>query len=201
LGCNPQTARNAIHRFNEGGLEEAFRKGSSRAHTIHAAFDSEGTQHLREMLHRSPRDFGKKTSLWTLDLAAEVSFEKGLTEKRVSGETIRTTLGRKLGVRWRRAKRWITSPDPEYERNKASRPTDTLDETQRGLGVGLRGRGLVEPPCLPSLHSFSEKGKPLRLVKPSLAKDDPDPKAISCYGLYLCPSLKRHGCVSSMDDP
>ena len=39
--------------------------------------------------------------------------------------------------------------------------------------------------ALPSLHSFSEKGKPLRLEQRSVAKDDPDPKAISCYGLYL----------------
>ena len=69
------------------------------------------------MLHRSPRDFGKPTSLWTLELAAEVSFEEGFTEKRLTGETVRATLQR-LGVRWLRAKRWITSPDPEYERKK-----------------------------------------------------------------------------------
>jgi hypothetical protein len=42
----------------------------------------------------------------------------------------------------------------------------------------------------PNLHSFSEEGEPLRLVEQSLAKDDPDPKAISCYGLYM-PELER----------
>jgi hypothetical protein len=41
-----------------------------------------------------------------------------------------------------------------------------------------------------SLHSFSEAGEPLRLVEQSLEKDDPDPKAISCYGLYM-PELER----------
>jgi hypothetical protein len=46
-----------------------------------------------------------------------VSFEQGLTAERVSGETIRATLQR-LGLRWKRAKRWITSPDPEYARKK-----------------------------------------------------------------------------------
>jgi hypothetical protein len=40
------------------------------------------------------------------------------------------------------------------------------------------------------LHSFSEAGQPLRLVEQSLEKDDPDPKAISCYGLYM-PELER----------
>ena len=39
--------------------------------------------------------------------------------------------------------------------------------------------------ALPTLSSFSEEGKPLRLIQHSVAKDDPEPKAISCYGLYL----------------
>ncbi len=70
------------------------------------------------MLHRCPREFGYESSLWTLDMAASAAFEEGLTERRVSGETIRATLVRLLGVRWMRAKRWITSPDPLYERKK-----------------------------------------------------------------------------------
>ncbi len=37
----------------------------------------------------------------------------------------------------------------------------------------------------PSLHSWAEVGEPLRLVEQSVAKDDADPKAISCYGLYV----------------
>jgi hypothetical protein len=39
--------------------------------------------------------------------------------------------------------------------------------------------------ALPTLSSWGEEGKPLRLVQQSVAKDDPEPKAISCYGLYL----------------
>jgi len=37
----------------------------------------------------------------------------------------------------------------------------------------------------PNLHSFGEAGEPLRLVEQSVEKDDPDPKAISCCGLYI----------------
>ena len=118
LGCNPQTARNAIHAFNERGLPEALQQGSKRPHTVRRAFQGpEQTEALRELLHHDPRSFGKGTSLWTLDLAAEVSFEEGLTQERITGETIRATLER-MAVRWERAKRWITSPDPEYERKK-----------------------------------------------------------------------------------
>ena len=39
--------------------------------------------------------------------------------------------------------------------------------------------------ALPTLNSWSEQGKPLRLLQKSVAKDDPEPKAISCYGLYV----------------
>jgi transposase len=108
LGCNPQTARDAIHAFNEKGLPEALQRGSKRPHTVQRAFDPEQAEALRELLHHKPRQFGKDTSLWTLDLAAQVSFEEGLTEERITGETVRATLAR-LGVRWERAKRWITS--------------------------------------------------------------------------------------------
>ena len=117
LGCNPQTARNAIHAFNDKGLPEALQPGSKQPHTVQRAYDSEQAEALREMLHQDPRKFGKRSSLWTLEMAAEVSFEEGLTEEQVTGETIRATLAR-LGVRWERAKRWITSPDPEYQRKK-----------------------------------------------------------------------------------
>ena len=44
----------------------------------------------------------------------DVAFEEGLTEERVSGQTIRATLSRVLGIRWMRAKRWrsVGSPPP-----------------------------------------------------------------------------------------
>ncbi len=92
--------------------------GSSRPKRTRAVFDEKSAEALREMLHRSPREFGRDSSLWTLEMAAQVSFEEGLIERRVSGETIRATLACLLGVRWQRAKRWITSPDPLYERKK-----------------------------------------------------------------------------------
>jgi transposase len=120
LSCNDQTVRNAIKAFNERGTQ-CLNRGSSRPRTVHTSFDDEGVLGLRELLHHSPRVFGKPTSLWTLEMAAEVSFEQGLTSRltsqRVSGETIRATLAR-LGMRWQRAKQWINSPDPGYARKK-----------------------------------------------------------------------------------
>lgn len=60
-----------------------------------------------------------QTSSCEIALVAEVSFAEGLTPERVSAETVRATLQR-LGIRWQRAKRWISSPDPGYRRKKNS---------------------------------------------------------------------------------
>jgi transposase len=118
LGCGEQTVRNAIHAFDQAGVV-ALREGSSRPHTIHAAFDATGAERLRALLHRSPREFGHPSSVWTLELAAEVAYAEGMTATRVSDETIRATLER-LGIRWRRAKGWITSPDPAYTQKNSA---------------------------------------------------------------------------------
>lgn len=116
LGCSEQTVRNAIRAFGRDG-SAALAARSSRPRTVHAAFDAAGAERLRALLHRSPRDFGHATSLWTLELAAEAAHADGVTATRVTGETVRATLAR-LGVRWRRAKTWITSPDPAYAKKK-----------------------------------------------------------------------------------
>lgn len=116
LGCNDQTVRNAIAAFNEVGLA-CLVKGSSAPHKTRLVMGPEQAERLRALLHQSPRAFDQPTSLWTLELAAEVSFKEGISQRQVSGETIRATLKR-LGVGWRRAKQWIRSPDPEYARKR-----------------------------------------------------------------------------------
>jgi len=116
LICDPDTVTNTINAFNERGLD-ALVKRSSATHTSKEAFDAAAREHLREIVQHSPRSFGKETSVWTLALLADVSFESGLIAKRVTGETIRATFVR-MGVNWKRAKHWLTSNDPAYARKK-----------------------------------------------------------------------------------
>jgi transposase len=116
LGCAVQTVRNTLHAFEEEGVA-CLKQQSSRPKTIHMEFDHPKCEALRAVLHQSPRTYGKKTSVWTLALAAQVCQELGLTERQVSIETIRLAL-RRLKVGWRRAKDWIASPDPDYARKK-----------------------------------------------------------------------------------
>jgi transposase len=118
LGCDDETVRRVIQAFNTHGLA-ALKAQSRRPHHTRAAFSPEQTSRLKDMLHKSPRQYGQETRVWTLELVAEVSFVEGLTAKRVSDETVRATLER-LGMHWKRAKDWITSPDPEYARKKSS---------------------------------------------------------------------------------
>jgi hypothetical protein len=44
-----------------------------------------------------------------------------------------------------------------------------------------------------SLHSWTDAGQPTRLSEKELRKDDPQPKALACYGLCMCRSSKRRG--------
>jgi len=117
LGCDDETVRYVIKGFNERGLE-VLKEGSRRPHKTRTAFPDEKAEKLKELLHQSPRKYGQETSVWTLQLAADVSFAEGLTAALVSDETIRETLKR-MGISWKRAKHWITSPDPEYQRKKS----------------------------------------------------------------------------------
>src|SRR3954447_12413746 len=116
LGCSTQTARDAIRASHAAGTG-CLGERSHRPKSARPEIDAPAAERLRALLHRSPRDFGKPTSLWTLDLAAEVARAEGITPRVMSRESIRRALKR-LGVGWTRAKTWITSPDPAYLRKK-----------------------------------------------------------------------------------
>jgi transposase len=116
LGCATQTVRDAIRAFAAEGTA-CLRAKPKAPKTVRRAWPKQRDDDLRALLHQSPRNFGQPTSLWTLALAARVCHERGWTERLLSGEAIRLVLKR-LGVGWKRAKHWVTSPDPDYARKK-----------------------------------------------------------------------------------
>ena len=182
VGFSGQAVRNVIHAFNQRGLDILTRR-SHHPGVVVSAFDTPRAQALRALLHQSPRAFGKQTSLWTLELAAEVAHEQGLTTARVSDETIRATLAR-MGVSWRRAKHWITSPDPEYARKKARRERlIRLAQAHPDWLLGFADEVWWSRLARPALHAWQVEDHPLRLVEQAVARDDLDPKALACYGL------------------
>jgi transposase len=116
LGCSRGTVRNAIGAFHAEGLACLHEK-SCRPHAARPCLGPERADDLKAVLHQSPRLFGQPTSLWTLDRLAAVCFAQRWTPRQLSGEAVRLALKR-LGISWRRAKHWITSPDPAYARKK-----------------------------------------------------------------------------------
>ena len=117
VGCSVQTVRNVIHAFNEQGVE-GLAKQSNRPKTVEPVLDAAKCERLQHLLHQSPRLYAKPTGVWTLALAAAVCYEQGITARVLSDESIRRALKR-LQTNWKRAKHWITSPDPHYVRKKS----------------------------------------------------------------------------------
>ena len=118
VGCTPQAVRDAIRAFHAAGLGCLTPKSKARK-TPAAVWDRAWDDDLRDLLHHRPREFGQPTSLWTRARVTQVCHARGWTPRVLSGEAIRQTL-RRLGVGWKRAKHWITSPDPEYAKKKRS---------------------------------------------------------------------------------
>jgi transposase len=111
LGCTAASARNALRAFPAEGLA-CLRPKSSRP---------QSAKPLRALLHQSPRSLGRGRSPWTLGLLAEVCHDLGWTPRALSIESIRQAVGR-LTISWRRAKHWLTSPDPASARKKKPGP-------------------------------------------------------------------------------
>jgi hypothetical protein len=136
---------------------------------------------LRELIGHSPREYGKSRSTWNLRLLAEVCFEIGIVQRRVSPSTVGRTLGR-MGIRWKRAKLWLTSPDPEYAMKKARRDQLIEESTKHPDWVlGFEDEVWWNRRTRPKLTTWTA-GPPLKVHVVSAEASDPDPVAICCYG-------------------
>ena len=114
--CSTQAVRDILHAFNKRGME-CLTEGSHVPTTVQPVLTAEKRQQLYTILHQSPRLYAKDRSTWTLKLLAEVAYERGLSEQVLSEPTMLDAV-RRLGVAWKRAKHWISSPDPAYTRKK-----------------------------------------------------------------------------------
>ncbi len=118
FGYSAEYARQMIHRFNEQGISCLERK-SSAPKTQATIVDAGKCEQIKQLMNKSPRLYGKASSIWTLTLVAEVLYEEGEIPRQMANETIRSAM-EKNGVSWKRAKDWISSPDPQYELKKTS---------------------------------------------------------------------------------
>lgn len=110
VGCTAQSVRNVIHDFEARGLN-CLQAGSNQPLSVEPVLTASKRERLQEIMHQSPRVYGKPQSTWTLKLLAEVCQAEGLSETELSAPTLLDAVVR-LGSSWKRAKQWIVSPDP-----------------------------------------------------------------------------------------
>ena len=155
--------------------------------------DTSPSEQLRELMHQSPRTFGKPRSTWTLRLLAEVCFETGIVDRLFSASTVGRAL-RHMGIRWKRARLWAPSPDPQYALKRARR--DRLIEVAAkhpDWVLGFVDEVWWSRLYRPRMHAWAD-GPPMKMHVLKAEDSDPDPIAICCYGM-LRNDRRRSCCV------
>jgi transposase len=118
LGIHAETVRDTIQRFNEGGVEAINprpRSGGSQRGKLSEEMRSQ----VEESIHAGP-PAEQKRATWSLASLAEQIATDFETVKSVSRETVRRFL-LALKIKYRKAKGWLTSPDPLYTLRKYQR--------------------------------------------------------------------------------
>jgi transposase len=186
LGCGSQTVRDAIHHFNERGLAALEAAKSSRPKHTRDAFEEESAEALRGRCSTAPRGSSDTTVAsgplrWQLRLPSRKDSPKGGSRGRPSGRLWHACSecagsGPNAG-----------SPLPILCTNEKRRRDRLMRVAQANpdWAVGFCDECWWSRVALPTFSSWSEEGKPHRMIQRSVAKDDPEPKAVSCYGLYL----------------
>lgn len=120
------TTRRYFKVYSEAGPSVLFRSGIHESRNRDA--DLEQTRNILEILHQRPTLFGINRTSWTQRALIQAYRE------RYSQTLSRNTVARLIknaGYGWRKARRVLTSPDPNY-RDK----TELLLKTLRSLGEG-----------------------------------------------------------------
>jgi hypothetical protein len=156
---------------------------SCRPHRLRTALPAEDDQRLRDLLHRSPHDFGKGDDIWSLELVALVCFEQGFTTSLISEESVRRALKR-MGINWKRAKRLPHQSRSAVSPKKTARDRLISYASPRAdWAIGFLDEVWWSRFALPCIHAWQDRDHPIRLVEQTWQKGDPDPKALACYGV------------------
>src|ERR671926_1235582 len=178
IGCSPQAVRNVLRAFETRGLA-VLAMQSRRPHAAAKIFDAERSGRLKALLHQSPRQFGKARSTWTLALAAEVCLEQGVTAERVSLNHPRRPQAAGGGLAAGEKVDHQPGPTIRAQKNWRDRLI-ALAARHPDWVVGYADEVWWSRLAQPAMHAW---GETLRLQAKARAKDDPQPKALACYGL------------------
>jgi len=117
LGLHEETVREVITAFNEGGIPAITPRPRSGGRP--PTYTEEVAQEAETLARQDPpAEEGRAT--WTLDTLAQAIAARFAHINTMSHEAVRRLLTMR-GVSYRRAKKWLTSPDPLYELRKSQR--------------------------------------------------------------------------------
>ncbi len=83
-------------------------------------------------------------------------------------------------------------PRPKLCEEKKRRDALIALDEQNGWEIGYVDEVWWSRVSQPNLHSWSEQGEPLLLQELKKEKNDPDPKALACYGMLSADSGRMH---------
>jgi len=121
LRLTPKTTEQYFRTFSAFGLERLF----DTRRKLPTDELPQTAKRLLNMLHHRPSAFGYNRSAWTLKLLAEEfeqQYDRSLSDRSVSRYL------KKAGFHWRKARRVLTSSDPQYRKK-----VGLVLETLRGL--------------------------------------------------------------------
>ena len=115
VGCTTRWVRETIHRVNTEGVDRIPRRKSPGRPRRCTPAQREA---LIEVLHQRPDTYGHAASQWTAADLAATAMATGIVDT-ISEDTVRDEL-RRARRSWQRAKRWSTSPDPQYAQKRGA---------------------------------------------------------------------------------
>ena len=139
LRCHPQTVRERFERFRTEGRDGltdrpgAGRKARlterDRSQLIALVAQTPPGRSVRQTDGQWAAEHPPEPTLWSLNALVSAAHQQGITIQR---SQIRRLL-LKEGVRWRQARSWIASKDPDFvpKGRRSSRPTPSLKPTRR----------------------------------------------------------------------
>ena len=110
LHSSRKTTRRYFTIYSEAGPSMLF--GSSTRHAKTPTVDLEKTKHILDFLHQRPTSFGINRASWTQ--RALIHAYKERYDQPISRRTVQRLI-KSAGYSWRKARRILASPDPNYD--------------------------------------------------------------------------------------
>ena len=121
LHSSPATTRQYFTTYRQQGISVLFGPNSPRSEV--RLGDAKKKPRILEILHHKPSHFGINRTTWTQDTIID-TYEAQYNE--TLSRTVLTRILKDVGYRWKKARRILTSPDPDYhekvERSAANSP-------------------------------------------------------------------------------